>query len=308
MEAFVACRLIPLNKNPGVRPIGVCECLRRLVGKATLLAVGQYLREVTGALQLCAGQSAGIEAAIHTMRDIFIDDECEGILLVDARNAFNNLNRQVALHNVNRLCPALGKVLINTYRSPADLFVGGESIKSQEGTIQGDPLAMAMYAIAPVPLMKKAETTSAKQVWFADDATSGGKLVGLRHWWDILTSVGPHYGYDINAVKTWLIVKPNQVKRANEIFSDTGINITPEGARHLGAALGSSSFIQKYLAGKVEEWTSEVKVLARFAITEPTPLTARSHMAWTASGRTCAARCQGLPRFCNLWRTPFGRI
>ena len=117
MEAFVACRLIPLNKNPGVRIIGVCECLRRLVGKTTLLAVGQYVREVTGALQWCAGQSAGIEAAIHTMRDIFIDDECEGILLVDARNAFKNLNRQVALHNVNRLCPALGKVLINTYRT-----------------------------------------------------------------------------------------------------------------------------------------------------------------------------------------------
>ena len=92
MEAFVTCRLIPLNKNPGVRPISVCECLRRLVGKTTLLAVGQYVREVTGALQLCAGQSAGIEAAIHTMRDIFMDDECEGILLVDARNAFNNLN------------------------------------------------------------------------------------------------------------------------------------------------------------------------------------------------------------------------
>ena len=191
MEAFVACRLIPLNKNPGVHPISVCECLRRLVGKTTLLAVGQYVREVTGALQLCAGQSAGIEAAIHTMRDIFIDDECEGILLVDARNAFNNLNRQVALHNVNRLCPALSKILINSYRSPADLFVGGERIKLQEGSIQGpDPLAMVMYAIASVPLMKKDETTSAKQVWFADDATSSGKLVGLRHWWDI--NVPPH--------------------------------------------------------------------------------------------------------------------
>ena len=29
LEAYVACRLIPLNKNPGVRPIGVGEVLRR---------------------------------------------------------------------------------------------------------------------------------------------------------------------------------------------------------------------------------------------------------------------------------------
>ena len=34
LESYVACRLIPFNKNPGVRPIGVGEVLRRIVGKA----------------------------------------------------------------------------------------------------------------------------------------------------------------------------------------------------------------------------------------------------------------------------------
>ena len=32
-EALVACRLIPLNKNPCVRPIGVGEVIRRIIGK-----------------------------------------------------------------------------------------------------------------------------------------------------------------------------------------------------------------------------------------------------------------------------------
>ena len=32
--AFVACRLIPLNKNPGVRPIGISEVPRRIITKA----------------------------------------------------------------------------------------------------------------------------------------------------------------------------------------------------------------------------------------------------------------------------------
>ena len=35
MEAFTACRLVPLNKNPsGVRPIGIGEILHRIIGKA----------------------------------------------------------------------------------------------------------------------------------------------------------------------------------------------------------------------------------------------------------------------------------
>ena len=33
LEAFLACRLIPLDKNPGLRPIGIGKVLRRIAGK-----------------------------------------------------------------------------------------------------------------------------------------------------------------------------------------------------------------------------------------------------------------------------------
>ena len=39
LQAFLACRLIPLDNNPGVRPIGVCEVLRRIIGKAAMIVV-----------------------------------------------------------------------------------------------------------------------------------------------------------------------------------------------------------------------------------------------------------------------------
>ena len=38
---LMACRLIALDKNPRVRPIGVCEAARRIVAKAVLWVVGQ---------------------------------------------------------------------------------------------------------------------------------------------------------------------------------------------------------------------------------------------------------------------------
>ena len=41
LAAFIACRLVPLDQNPGVRPIGMCETVRRNVGKAIMHIVGE---------------------------------------------------------------------------------------------------------------------------------------------------------------------------------------------------------------------------------------------------------------------------
>ena len=58
--------------------------------------------------------------------------------------------------------------------------MGGETLLSQEGTTQDDPLAMAMYALATVPLIYKVKANGLRQVWYADDAAGGGKLASLR--------------------------------------------------------------------------------------------------------------------------------
>ncbi len=115
------------------------------------------------------------------MRQVFESPQSEAVILVDASNAFNSLNRQAVLRNIHYLRPSLSKVLINTYREDIQLFINGDTLLSQEGTTQGDPLAMAMYAIAVTPLIHQLEESEIKQVWFADDATAGGNLaIALR--------------------------------------------------------------------------------------------------------------------------------
>ena len=69
--------------------------------------------------------------------------------------------------------PKISTILINICRAPAELFAGSSVFQSSEGTTQGDPLAMAMYGLAALPLIKKL-AEEAKQVWYADDATGGG--------------------------------------------------------------------------------------------------------------------------------------
>ena len=67
--------------------------------------------------------------------------------MADASNAFNSINREAFLHNTKVLCSALATFINNCYSIPVDIFVqGGKLLKSLEGTTQGDPAAMAIYA------------------------------------------------------------------------------------------------------------------------------------------------------------------
>ena len=116
LQAYVANRLIPFDKSPGIRRIGIGEILRRLVGKL-LVQIKQDLKEAAGPIQVCAGHEAGAEAAIHAMQSIFDEDNTQGIFLIDATNAFNSLNRKVAMHNILILCPRAALTIINTYVS-----------------------------------------------------------------------------------------------------------------------------------------------------------------------------------------------
>ena len=87
--------------------------------------------------------------------------------------------------------------------------------------MQGDPLAMAMFGLATVPLIRRIATQGATQAWFADDAGCGGHLLKLRRWWDLLCDVGPKFGYYPNAAKTFLVAKPEREDEARTVFSGT---------------------------------------------------------------------------------------
>ena len=157
IRPFIACRLIALSKNPGIRPIGICDTLRRIIGKAILNVIGAAIQAVAGSSQLCARQRSGCEAAsaVHAIIELFNNEQVKGLLLVDAHNAFNSLNRAVVLQNIQVTCPSLAAPVINMYRSDAELFVGEETIFSQEGTTQGVPLSMAVYALSTLPLISQ---------------------------------------------------------------------------------------------------------------------------------------------------------
>ena len=109
-----ACRLIPLNKNPGVRPINVGEILRRISARVILKCISHDLKDLGGNSQLCLGRKSGIEHVIHSLREKFEHDDSEAMLLIDTNNAFNSLNRSLALHNIELICPSIVTDLRNS--------------------------------------------------------------------------------------------------------------------------------------------------------------------------------------------------
>ena len=197
--------------------------------KAILRVIKPDIMEAAGCLQMCAGQDSGCEAAVHCVQRIYQTDNTEGVLFVDASNTFNSLNRQMALHNILHLCPSLGRVLINMYCRGVSLFIDVRFCLSSEGTTQGDPLAMSVFTVATLPMVRGL-TSDVRQVWYADDASTGGTITAIRNWWDRLIHHGPAFGYFPNSKKTVLIVKEKNLNRAKEVFMGTGISVTAEGS------------------------------------------------------------------------------
>ena len=136
----------------------------------------------------------------------------------------------------------------NCYSVPSRLFVLGRTeMLSSDGTAQGDPVAMPVYAIGITPLLEliKPHATetdvSMKHVAFAYDLRGGGDLITLRRWWDNNVLYGPKLGYNPKATKSWLVIKSHTEVCAREVFEGTDIDITTKGRKYSGSESGSGN-------------------------------------------------------------------
>ena len=93
--------------------------------KTVALVTRSDLEEVCGVDQLCSGLRSGLEGDIHAVHELF-NEHCNlgwGLLLVDATDAFNSVNRVAALWNTRVLWPRCSRFLFNTYCGYASLLV-----------------------------------------------------------------------------------------------------------------------------------------------------------------------------------------
>ena len=154
-------------------------------------------------------------------------------------------------------CPRL-HCLMRRNGNARNFVIGGAEITSEEGATQGGPTAMSMCAAAIIPLImmlleltKIFSNKQTKMVAFADYLSAGGSLSNIKKWWKALCNLGQKIGYNPEASKCWLIVKPQLVKEVEKLFENTKINITVNVKRHLGAVIGSQECRDEYLIKKL---------------------------------------------------------
>ena len=81
--------------------------LWRILGKIIASVTQVDVESDCGVDQLCSGLKTGIEGAIHSTRELYEEKSVDGydLLLVDANNAFNFVNRALVLWNIRVLWP-----------------------------------------------------------------------------------------------------------------------------------------------------------------------------------------------------------
>ena len=89
------------------------------------MATRDDITDLCGIDQLCSGLKSGIEGSVHAMRELYEEKHSDGVTtcIVDARNAFNSLNRAAALWNSRIQWPRCSKFLFNTYRGYPSLIL-----------------------------------------------------------------------------------------------------------------------------------------------------------------------------------------
>lgn len=277
-RALMAGRLIAIDKCPGVRPIGIGETWRRAMAKCVLHVARNGAKDACGIDQLCAGLEAGIDGAIHAMQhmwDVHHMEEEWGFHLIDAENGFNLENRIVMLWTVRHEWPAGARFAFNCYRHCSILVIRGDIhhcvfLLSQEGVTQGDPLAMILYGLGLLPLIRqlKAEFPDVEQPWYADDAGAGGTFTSIRAHFKRLQELGPKFGYFPNPSKSIIVVPAHSLARAKAAFADLGFTVKT-GSRYLGGFLGERDLFDSWIAKKTAYWSRAIEALASVAPAYP---------------------------------------
>jgi hypothetical protein len=155
-------RLIALQKKSGgIRPIAIGYSLRRLAAKCVNKYALTVLKDNFTPSQLGVGVSGGCEAAVHATRRFLANMPDNFVVVkIDFSNAFNCIRRDSVLAAVADSVPEIYRFCHLAYRHTSILQYSQQTVASEEGVQQGDPLGPLLFCLAVHPFSFPWQATS----------------------------------------------------------------------------------------------------------------------------------------------------
>jgi hypothetical protein len=145
------------------------------------------------------------------------------------------------------------------------VVVGRTLLLSRQGTQQGDPLGMLLFApaIKPLVLRIQSECELELNLWYADDGTLVGSVAEVTKAYQILKDKGPKYCFFLVPHKTslgWLTMDCVRLRLLFDCRLDVDVtNLPLLGIVLAGSPVDSDEFVMQHLSTK----SAKVDVILR---------------------------------------------
>jgi len=149
------------RKDGGVRPIAIGNTLRRLTFKIYNTGLVSNAIQYFLPLQFGVGVKGGAEGTFHSLRSFLKENmgSDNAVLKIDFKNAFNLVDRKCLLDVIAEKFPDAFLIIFQAYGTPLFLFFGCNTILSQKGVGQQDPLGPLLFNLIIHPLISLAGST-----------------------------------------------------------------------------------------------------------------------------------------------------
>ena len=189
-----------------------------------------------GSWQFGAGQPGGAEAAQHLHRLAALRALALGkphlIVNADARNAFGNVSRRLAVEILTSVAPDMGPFVRMVYGASAPVHLWGEVLEAARGVLQGDPLSPILYSLVHKMIqdMLLVEFPDLLSTSYMDDTTIGGDPARVLEALRRVAEVGgsgpgwvPRYDKYLVGLVNSHIMSPEEESHLQAGLADLGI-------------------------------------------------------------------------------------
>ena len=180
------------------------------------------------------------------------------LVTLDFANAFNTVRRDLILVSTANKTPELYRFVHASLACSPKLTYGSESIISDEGSQQGDPLSSLKYCDAAQPTLLAA--TSRTKLGFVDDTNLEGKISQVANDVQHIIDSHQHTGLHLNSPKCEIIANNFELVDQFPIFKDFK-RIAKEDINLLGGPILEGKAVNTALQAKIKDLERSVERL-----------------------------------------------